>query len=499
MRRAFGRDTPRRMRLPRLAICAALFLAGPATAAEPRADGAARIAWGFEAGGVEPHPEVRFGLLGNGMKYALMHNAVPRGGLAARLRIAAGAGDEGPREEGFLHLVEHMIFHGSETLPEGSLPLFLSTQGLRRWSDFNAYTDYAETVFRLDLAKADAPAVETSLRLMREIAGRLAFTRDGVSGAKDVVRDEIAGRDALADPIAAAEAAFLMPGAPAARGPVAGSAGDVRRATPERLRRLYDLFYRPERATLVLVGDLDVEAAEAELRKQFADWSARGEAQAPPPVWLPPRRGVEARLFVDRAAPTAVTITSVRPVAAAADSDSGRDGAYLEHLAAEMLARRLRAAAAEAGAPFARPAAHVYDHHRTARLSQIELAVPGRDWQAALQRASRELRRALEEGFSEAELEAQLAQVGKAPAAAAPRSSAAIADAIVDSVHRGYVFSRPADPAATAAYHAAVRIEDVNAALRAAWSDPSRLIFLTHNRRIKGGEQEVSAAWTKAH
>ncbi|MFN3389183.1 MAG: insulinase family protein, partial [Allosphingosinicella sp.] len=169
-------------RSPLLALAA--VLAAPAPAAEPPPGAAARAAWGLTADGVAPHPDVRFGVLENGMRYALMRNAVPPGGLAVRFRIAAGAGDEGPRERGHLHLVEHMIFHGSETLPEGSLPLFLSHQGLRRWDDFNAYTDYGETVFRLDLARADAPAVETAVRLMREIGGRLAFTRRGVEGAK---------------------------------------------------------------------------------------------------------------------------------------------------------------------------------------------------------------------------------------------------------------------------------------------------------------------------
>ncbi|MFN3389897.1 MAG: hypothetical protein ACK40O_13320, partial [Allosphingosinicella sp.] len=83
-------------------------------------------------------------------------------------------------------------------------------------------------------------------------------------------------------------------------------------------------------------------------------------------------------------------------------------------------------------------------------------------------------------------------------AAAAPRESAAIADAIVDSVHRGYVFTRPADPAASAAYLESIRLDAVNAALRAAWSDPSRLLFLTHKSRVAGGEAAVADAWKAA-
>lgn len=52
-----------------------------------------------------------------------------------------------------------------------------------------------------------------------------------------------------------------------------------------------------------------------------------------------------------------------------------------------------------------------------------------------------------------------------------------------------------ADPAARAAWDAVLPFEAVNAALRAAWSDPSRLFFLTYGRRVPGGEEAVAAAW----
>lgn len=125
--------------------------------------------------------------------------------------------------------------------------------------------------------------------------------------------------------------------------------------------------------------------------------------------------------------------------------------------------------------------------------------MPGRDCRAALARGGEALLRALDEGFSEAELEEQRAESRRALSrAAAPRTSAALADAIVDAANRGIVFTRPGDPAASAAYLAAVRLEDVNAALRAAWADPSRLLFVTHDRRVRGGEAAVVEAWTEA-
>ena len=53
-------------------------------------------------------------------------------------------------------------------------------------------------------------------------------------------------------------------------------------ATREQLVSLYDRFYRPERATLVIVGDFDIAAMEKKIAAKFCDWQGRGEAGKDP-------------------------------------------------------------------------------------------------------------------------------------------------------------------------------------------------------------------------
>ena len=492
------------MRVAR-AISAALLgtLLIAAAPAQPLREGAplpaaAWAAWGFDRSDLAPHPGVRFGVLANGMRYAVMRNAVPAGGLAARLRFGAGASVEGAGERGYMHLIEHLIFHGTPDIPEGSLPLMLGTRGLRRLTDFDAFTSHDETVYRLDLARADPPARETALTLMREIAGRLAFTRRTVAGAKAKVAQEIRGRDQVQDRIAAAQNAFFFPGTAIARGPVAGTTASVARATPAALRRLYELYYRPSRATLVLVGDFDPAAVEAEIAARFSDWQARGPAAPdPPPPSLQSRRGTEARLFVDPAAPSTVTVAAVEPLGGAADVARSRDSHFLEHLAAEMMNRRLARTAAGPEPAFRSANLAIYDHFSTARIAELRLE--GNDWRRPLAAAGEELRRALQDGFTAAELEEQLESSRRSLAAAsAPRSSAALADAIVDAAARDIVFTEAAGPASTAAYLARVSLADVNSAFRAAWSSPGRLIFVSHDRAVRNGEAAIAAAWREA-
>ena len=433
------------------------------------------------------------------MRYAIMRSTAPAGGLSVRLRVDGGSGVEGDRELGFMHLLEHMIFHGSANLPEGSLPLMLRHQGLRRWSDFNAFTSFDETVYRLDLARADGRARETALVLMREIAGNLVFNRPAVEGAKQRVREEIAGRDLVDDRLTAAQNAFFAPGTAIARGPVAGTEAGVGRASGEALRRLYGQYYTPERTTLVMVGDFDPAAVEAEIQASFSDWRSKAQPEPRRPVAaVRSDRGTQAYLFVDPKAQTTVTIANVGPLGGS-DASKARDASFLEHLESEMLNRRLARIAARADAPFASANSAIYDHFATARIARIEVAAKDRDWRSALQGGAAELRRALDLGFSQAELDEQLAvSRGALARDSAPRTSSALADAIADAVGRGIVFTAPGDRSSTADYLARVRLDQLNAAFRAAWGGPNRLIFASHNRPIAGAEKALLQAWAGA-
>lgn len=481
-----------------LLVLAVLLLPG-GVAAAPAASPEVRAAWGFDRSDLAPHPRVRFGLLPNGMRYAVMSNSRPSGGLSVRLRFEVGAKLEGKGEQGHVHLIEHLIFHGTPNIPEGSLPLMLAHRGLRHWSDINAYTSFDETVYRLDMTRADRPAREAALLVMREVAGNLRFTGRVVGAAKRAVLEEIRQRDAVGDAMLSAQNGFFFPGTAIDRGPVAGRAEQVRRARPEALGRLYRLHYVPRRATLIVVGDFDPDLVEAEIAARFSDWRSAG---APAPdassASLQADRTPDAHLFVHRQAPTAVTIASVAPLKGS-DQGRRRDFQFLEHLGFEMLNKRLASLAAQPDPPFKSADAAIYDHYQTARFARLDIEAQDRDWQRALKAGAAALGEARENGFTQAELDDQIAASRRALSrAAAPTSSPALADALVDAVNRRIVFTEPADPAGTEAYLDRVRLDDVNAAFDAAWRTSEPLVFVSHNRRIPEASEGILAEWRSA-
>ena len=151
---------------------AAPVAAAPATPALPPPAAApspeAAAAWGLANTDVKPDPAVRYGVLPNGLKYAIRHNATPLGTVVLRLRFDIGSVAEADDQRGLAHFLEHMAFNGSTHIAEGAMVPLLERNGLAFGPDTNASTGFDQTVYLLDLPNASNDLVDLGLKLFRE-------------------------------------------------------------------------------------------------------------------------------------------------------------------------------------------------------------------------------------------------------------------------------------------------------------------------------------------
>src|SRR5262245_41161330 len=63
--------------------------------------------WPQDVSDIKPDPAVRYGVLPNGFRYAIMRNAQPAGTISLRLRIASGSMQETDQQRGLAHFIEH--------------------------------------------------------------------------------------------------------------------------------------------------------------------------------------------------------------------------------------------------------------------------------------------------------------------------------------------------------------------------------------------------------
>ncbi|HEX3405778.1 MAG TPA: pitrilysin family protein, partial [Caulobacteraceae bacterium] len=200
-------------------------------------------------------PAIRFGALPNGMRYAIMRNATPPGQVSMRLHFDVGSLMERDDQQGLAHFLEHMAFNGSKNVPtRGEMVKDLERLGLAFGADTNAQTGFDSTVYKFDLPKSDDQTVDTSLMLLREIAGNLTLDQAAMDQERGVILSEERLRDTPGYRITKQRFGFMMAGQrPPERFPI-GLVPVIQTAKVDRIADIYHRYYRPERATLIVVG-----------------------------------------------------------------------------------------------------------------------------------------------------------------------------------------------------------------------------------------------------
>ena len=212
--------------------------------------------------------------------------------VALHLRFGVGSRDERAGELGCAHLFEHLMFEGSAHVPENKFDDWLTAGG----GDNNAWTSEDGTAYHMVF-----PAGALDLALFLE-SDRMAWldaglTEAAIANQKDVVlqeRDEGYGEPNGRDFDALDRISW--PDTHPYAHPVIGTVADVRGFSREGVVAFWRAHYRPRNAVLVLVGDLQPDAAFAQVAHWFSDVPDVGPAGArsvspSTPVAGPPRLG----------------------------------------------------------------------------------------------------------------------------------------------------------------------------------------------------------------
>ena len=478
---------------------------GPAAPAASRESAKAAPAdvWPQTYAGLPPDPAMRFGTLPNGLRYVVMKNATPGGQASLRLRIAAGSLDETDPQQGLAHLLEHMAFNGSTHVPRGEMVNILERHGLAFGADTNASTSWEETAYKLDLPKADDDTVDTSLMLLREVAGELTLSQEALDQEKGAVLSEERLRDTPGYRVLKASLGFSLQGQLAAdRFPI-GKVDAVRAATHAEMEQFYRAWYRPERAVVVAVGDFDPDAMEAKIKARFGDWTGVGPAGRDPDLGTPLRRGAKARLNVQPGGSELLQIGWVSPPDRSADSEAKRRRQTIDALGFAVLNRRLERQVRDDDPPFISAAAYRSDEFHSARLAMVQANARPGEWNKALIASDEAVRQLLAYGVTSAELGEEVdtyrAALKAAADGAATRTTPSIAEDIVGTLSTPEVETSPAEDLAL--FDAAVKgltPAEIDAAMKLAFSGSGPLVLLSTDAPIEGGEAALSKAFAQA-
>ena len=469
----------------------------PAETPEPVAD----YSYVHEVSDLPADPAIRYGELENGMRYAILANQTPPNTAAVRLVFNVGSLAEAEDQRGLAHFIEHMAFNGSTEVPEGEMVPLLERFGLQFGPDTNAFTGRDTVGYQLDIPEVDPETVDTALFLMRQTASELLMDPDAIDRERGVILSEERFRNTPIRRWNNALWRFRLPETRVADRDAIGTVEVIETAGREQFVDYYENYYVPQRALLVVTGDIDPDTIEAKIREGFASWTPIEDPRGDPDIGtIDPDRPMSVGYFNDPAIYTIFTVDVMQPHEPQLDTAEARFQNNLASLGDRILSRRFATLTSSGNSPLIQAsAAHSTDFELADRASVLAVARPDQ-WREAVASVEQELRRALEYGFTEAELAEQLANMHTslrdAADQAGTRTSAGLSDQIWSNWRQDQVMTTPASMLER--FEASlddVTVEAVNAAFRDQWDGGAPLLFLATPLALPEAETAIREAW----
>ena len=234
-------------------------------------------------------PKVYERVLSNGLKVLVKPDRrAPI--LSSQVWYKVGASYEWGGITGVSHVLEHMMFKGTENLETGEFSRIIAENG----GEENAFTGSDYTAYYQNLA---SDRLEVAFELEAERMRNLALDPTELAKELEVVKEERRMRTDD-DPQSLTYEKFNSVAYDASpyRNPVIGWRGDLDQLGLPDVTEWYRLWYAPNNATLVVAGDVDPETVFALAEQHFGPLKA--EEIAPPKTRAEPEQLGQKRLTV---------------------------------------------------------------------------------------------------------------------------------------------------------------------------------------------------------
>lgn len=194
---------------------------------------------------------------------------------------------------GLSHVLEHMLFKGTETRPPGKIDQEIQDVG----GNMNAYTSFDHTVYYINVPSEGVPV---AIDILCDITQNATLPDEELESEKDVILREM---DMLKDDPGRRSSRRLFETAYSIsplRYPIIGLPDIYNQVTREDVFAYYRKKYIPNNLFFVIVGDIDEAAVVGQIEKHF---SQRRATPLPPdyipnePAQFGPRRVIEEGPF----------------------------------------------------------------------------------------------------------------------------------------------------------------------------------------------------------
>lgn len=199
--------------------------------------------------------------------------------VCTRLFVGTGSANETAEQAGISHVLEHMVFKGTEKRPKGQVARDVESLG----GYLNAATSFDKTWFITDMP---AKHWKTGMDVVKDMAFHPSLDPAELEAEKNVIVSELKGGDdtptrRLFEDLQVAGLAHTVYGRP-----IIGFEKTVRAVTADDLRAYIRTWYQPQNMMLLVAGDIDPKAVLAHAEELFGDLKNDTILPEPAPVQL---------------------------------------------------------------------------------------------------------------------------------------------------------------------------------------------------------------------
>jgi zinc protease len=443
--------------------------------------------WPHQTSDLDSDPDILFGALANGVRYILMENQTPKDRVSMHLCVQAGSLLESEQELGAAHFLEHMMFNGSKHFPPGEMVKFFQRIGMQFGPDANAHTAFDRTVYDVLLPKGDPGSLSEGLLVLRDYADGALLLPEEVERERKVILAEMRSRDSADYRAMKAGFEFEMPDCLVSRRFPIGKKAVLEKMDHQLLRGFYEAWYRPERLFLVIVGDFKSDQVKPLISKHFADLKSKSPARRLPQLGTFSHKGLRAFYHhEDEIGATTISIGTLQPERPPKDSRNWQREQLLRSLSLQMMQKRLDQLLQQPSSVLTSASVGGGYYLQHLKYAEIRTISKPEHWKDSLSLIEQSLRRALQHGFTESELNCaknQLrSQIIQRIQQAGTRDSKALSRQIINKLSTWQVIQSPQQNGdLLLPMLEASTVDAVNRTFSELWSADHRLILVTGN------------------
>ena len=252
--------------------------------------------------------------------------------VSLRLYVHAGSGYETDADAGISHILEHMVFKGTEKRDRVGIAADVEATG----GYLNAATSFDYTMYLTDMTKEHW---KTGLDVLKDMAMHPKLDPRELEAEKSVIVSELKRNEDNPSSrvfMMYQKAAFQ---GTAYRNPIIGYEETIRGMTSQRIRAYIDRYYQPQSMLLTICGNVNTEEALKEAVAQFGNLKNTQPVELVEPVKL------ESKGFTvvqDRGPWKKVTLAVGLPAAPTLDARSAQLDVLADILGGDSASRLYR-------------------------------------------------------------------------------------------------------------------------------------------------------------